>query len=327
MARPIRHVPRDSSRRRLWVYFAVAVFILADVALIAYALNFDRSITTAEQPRPVPTFANQVSSAPPAAPAAESTSVPAAVPIVAVPPTRFLSAVDDTTAWRAVTGECPSSPVAPEFTTDAGVAWTFTNATDQTDVTALQGLIASSESIVQLVGLAAADCEPQFVQTFVGGDTFKSYPEKLEGAWFIDPADRAFVHSPTGDSAAPCPAMIALAPRDAESAAVLCDDQTIFTTTDAAATWSSPMTLAGAVAITASDTGYLAAAVGRAECAGVQLQTITPALISTEQGCFKTAAQPAQLSGTVAVSSASGTIWLWAGDAFTRSADGGVNWE
>lgn len=41
--RPIRHVPRDSSRRRRWVYIAVAVFILVDVLLIAWAISTTRA--------------------------------------------------------------------------------------------------------------------------------------------------------------------------------------------------------------------------------------------------------------------------------------------
>jgi len=39
MARPKRHVPRDASRRRVWVYLAIAVFLAVDVALIVWALT------------------------------------------------------------------------------------------------------------------------------------------------------------------------------------------------------------------------------------------------------------------------------------------------
>ena len=326
MVRPLRHIPRDSSRRRRWVYVAVAVFLLADIALIAFALNSSRPSTTAEAARPAPTFGTQVSGDSAATP--ESSAALAAASTVAVPPTRFLSAVDDTTAWRAVTGECPATSAEPELTTDSGSTWATTNATDPTEVTAPQSLRATSESILEFVGLSGADCAPEFVQTFVSGDTFKSYPEKLDAAWFVDPADRATVHSPAGDVAAPCEAVIALAPRDAKSAAVLCADQAVFTTTAAAETWSSAVTIPGAVNLTATATGYAIAAVGLPACVGVQLIALPEeTLEATPTGCLLVRAPVETMPGNVAISEAADTVWIWAGDTMKRTLDGGIVWQ
>lgn len=324
MARPIRHVPRDSSRRRLWVYLAVGTFLLVDIALIAFALGYTRSTDIAETARPAPSFDAQVTSEP----TATSEAAPASVTVVSVPPARMISAVDDTTAWRAVSGECPATAVVPELTTDAGATWSTRDATAQTEVTAVQTLTATSDSILELVGLAATDCAPQFVQTFVGGDTFKAYPDKLGGAWFVNPADRAVVHSPAGDAAAPCESVIALAPRDAKAAAVLCADQTVFTTEDAAETWSVPATVLGAVNVAATPMGYIFTAVGLADCAGVQLTALSAeSLTIATTGCLLIGAPPETLSGNIAVSEASGTMWLWAGNELKRSSDGGMTWQ
>ena len=326
MARPTRHVPRDSSRRHRWVYLAIAVFVLVDIALIAFALNSARPSATAETARPAPTFGTQATSEPTGTPG--PTGAPVAAPVVAVPPTRFLSAVDATTAWRSTTGECPAATAEPELTTDSGVSWTPTNATDQTEITALQSLIASSGSVVEFVGLSGADCAPEFVQTFVGGDTFKSYPDKLETAWFINPADRAVVHSPAGDAPVPCPAVVAVAPRDRESAAVLCADQTVFTTDDAAETWSEALTVPGVVNLAVTPTGYVGSAVGLSECAGVQLiALLADSLEITPTGCLLADMPVETMPGNVAISEADGTTWLWVGDTLHTSTNGGLAWQ
>lgn len=325
MATPPRHVPRDSSHRRFWVYIAVAAFIAVDVLLIAMALESTRAGEESESAQAANAYG-----------AADDRSIPSSTPmptatiaasvILPVPPARLLSAVDEQTAWRAVSGDCPATPAAPQLTTDGGATWKVTDATGPAGVTALQGLFATSESTVEVVGLAEVGCAPLFVKTFVGGDSFKSYPEQLDRVWYVNQADRASVRSPAGDAKVPCDSVVALAARDERSAAALCADGSLFATADAA-TWSPATSVPGVVSITYADTGYLAAAVGRPECAGVQLLTITATLESTEAGCFETVEPPASLAGNVAVSGAAGTVWLWAGDALVRSVDEGANWE
>ncbi|TFC12019.1 hypothetical protein E3O19_13785 [Cryobacterium algoritolerans] len=328
MAKPPRHVPRDTSRRRVWVYVAVATFVAADLILIVLALGSTRATDAAEVSRPIPTFsaASAVDAAAAPTPTATPTATPAATTVLPLPPTRLLDAVDGQTAWRAQTGPCPATPASPELTTNGGATWKKTDATGTAKVTALQSLMVTSESVVEMVGLAKSDCAPQFVKTFVSGDNYSSYSDKLAGTWFVDPADRATIHSPSGSAKAPCDAVVTLAVRDDKSAAALCADGRLFSTVDAAA-WSPASALPGVVSITDTDTGYLAAAVGRSECAGVQLITLAPARESTEAGCFKAAVQPSGLTGNIAVSGAVGTVWLWAGDAFVRSSDGGATWN
>ena len=324
MAKPPRHIPRDTSRRRMSVYIAVAAFFAVDILLIVLALGSTQVGAESEAPQAIPTFDAVASTS---APTVTPSSTPVAEAILPLPPTRLLGAVDEKTAWRAVTGDCPATPASPELTTDGGATWKKTDATGPAKVTALQRLLVTSESVVEMVVLAKSDCAPQLVKTFVGGDTFKAYPDELDGAWFVDPADRATIHSPSGSAMAPCDAVVSLAVINDKAAAALCADGRLFATEDAAVTWSSPASIPGAVALTATDTGYLAAAVGRAECAGLQLLTLTPTLEATEFGCYKTDAQPASLAGNVAVSTAADTLWLWAVGAFVRSADGGANWQ
>ncbi|TDW30576.1 hypothetical protein [Cryobacterium psychrophilum] len=320
--RPVRHVPKDSSRRRVWVYAAVSAFILFDVALIAFALGTTKADADVA-PGVVPTPSSSVTSTPSASPVPEAAAV-AASTIVAVPATRLLSAVDGTTAWRATTGTCPAAVASPEVTTDSGATWTTTDATGPTDVTSVQALSAQSGSVVEIVGLDIADCAPEFVKTFVGGDNFRAYPGQLDDQWYVDPANRAEVHAPSGASPAPCDAVLALAPRGPAAAAALCDGDQLFVTTDGAATWSPPVSLPGTVNLASTETGYVAAVAGAAGCSGVQIQALSPELAATVSGCLAVAGD---LAGNVALSSAGGTLWVWAGDTVARSADAGATWQ
>jgi hypothetical protein len=316
-----RHVPRDSSRRRGWIYIAIAAFIALDLLLIAWALSTTRADPTGA---PLPS----VEPALPVEPAVTSEPEPivtAEPAITALAPTRILTAVDGNTAWRASTGSCPATAAAPERTTDSGATWTTTDATGPTNVTALLRIMVDGLQTASMVGLSADDCTPQFIKTFVAGSNYASYPEQLAGAWFVDPADRAGIHSPAGDSMAPCDAIIALAPSDAENAAILCSNNDIFTTTDAAATWSGPTVVPGALNLTSTGAGYVVVVVASADCAGLQLLALTEEG-TTVTGCYPMLVQANSLAGNVALSVADGTVWLWAGEALGHSTDGGATW-
>ncbi|MDY7526486.1 MULTISPECIES: hypothetical protein [unclassified Cryobacterium] len=330
MARNVRHVPRDSSRRRVWVYVGVAAFILFDILLILWAINSTRATASGSAPRPIPTYTTA-----PATPVATPTATPRPTPtagadsagIVPVPATRILSAVSATTAWRASTGACPATAATPELTTDSGATWASTDATGPTKVTAVQSLSATSATTVTLIGLTAAGCAPEVVKTFVSGDNYKAYPEQVGTSWYVNPANRAVVHAPAGQHPAPCDAVVSLAPRSDTAAAALCGDGRLFTTTDAAVTWSTPATLPGAIALAPATSGYLVVSAGRPECAGAQLLTVTDALVPTVAGCYAVSTPSTAMAGTVAVSEAAGTIWLWAGEQVVRSTDSGATFK
>ncbi|TFC33849.1 hypothetical protein [Cryobacterium sp. TMT2-14] len=306
------------------VYLAVGAFIAVDIFLVVLALGSHQVETKASAPRTTSTIAAVPRAS---TPTATPTVIPAAELILPLPPTRLLGAVDENTAWRGVTGDCPSTPASPELTTDGGATWKTTDATGPANVTALQRLMVTSASVIEMVGLTETDCAPEFVKTYVGGDNYSSYPDKINGAWYVDPADRATVHSPVGDAKAPCDAVVTLAVRDDESAAALCADGLVFATADAARTWSEPSRAPGVMNLAAAEGGYLAAAVGTVECDGVQLLMLTAALAPSPFGCYPSTASPAKLSGNVTVSETADTMWLWAGDSLARSADGGATWK
>lgn len=313
-----RRPPRDLSRGNLWIYLAVVVFVLLDIALIALAVGSNRADDSGKHPHPIPTFS---ATNPSASPQPSSSAQPTST--TAVAPTRLLAALNAGTAWRATTGACPATPAAAQLTTDSGATWKTTDVTGPTKVTALQRIIATGKSQATMVGLTESGCSPQLVKTFVAGDNYSTYPKELAATWYASPADPSTVHSPSGELAAPC-AVIALAPRDSKSAAVLCADDTVHVTADAAKTWAVSASLPGAMNLATSGDGYLAAVAGAKDCAGVQIVALSAGLVPSVSGCYATVTPSA---GTVALSEAAGTLWLWAGDALSRSTDGGATWR
>lgn len=335
--------PRDPSRRRIWVYVAVGLFLLFDAYLITAALTSTRAdpIASAETP--------QASRAPQTTPAPTPTALPAVL-TSPVPATRILSAASPTVAWRAVSAICPDPLARPEVSTDSGATWTTTDANGPTGVTAIQSIDATNGSVAQLLGFAAADCSAQIVRTFVGGDNYSSANDKLDTAWYVNPTDRSELHGPNGVQPAPCNSVVALSSGPSKrEAAILCADARVFATTDAAASWSAPLSVPGALTLTATPAGYVVlvaqAASGQPTnrpattadatvCRGVGVVDVRlePAgdsagtLIGSSAGCYATAEAPAALAGNVAIASADGTLWLWIGDVTVRSTDGGRTW-
>ena len=325
----------ESSVRRRWLVIGLTTFLALDVVLIGWALAQNdttpvSNLVVSTSPGPEPTSPSP-EPAPSESPAPSATPSASPTPQAdAVPPTRLLSALNGTVAWRSNVGSCPSTPPTPELTTDGGATWTPSNLNAPTDATAIVRIRTLGTELATMVALTGADCAPEFVQTYVGGDNWAVYPDLLAGAWFVNPANRASVHSPQGDRAAPCPSVVDLAGRDETSAAVLCSDHTVFRTTDAGSTWGSSVAVPGSVALASSGNGYAIVTTEQPSCAGVQLLALPEVVDGSEltaSGCFPTTATPDSLAGNIAVSEGDGTVWLWAGDSLVRSSDGGATWQ
>ena len=319
--------PSRAARRRTLLLVGFALFVVADIALAAVALTGARTPadTPANTAAPV---APQSSSAAPS-PSSTPTPIPTVPPVAAVLPTRIIVAADASLAWRATTGACPATQATPEITTNSGAKWTATNATTPTGVRSLQSIAIEGKRVASMIGQAGQDCSVELVRTFVSGTNYEKYPAALAGAWFINPLDRASIHTPAGTFfPAPCKTALVLVHRNASSAAVLCDDQTLHTTKDGGSTWSGSVSIRGALNLAPSAAGYVVAAVGSDACKGVQVLSIAePAeTAATATGCLPTDAPPSTLSGNITLSEGAGTLWLWAGDVLKRSTDGGVSW-
>jgi len=312
---------RNNPGRRRWLVAGMAAFLLFDVGLVIFALTATKPASSAGTVAEAPAAVEPAVVEPLVTPAA-------VVPVettATVPPTRILSALDASTAWRASTGACPAATADPELTTDSGATWESFNASIETDASSILAMNVIDETEVSLVTLNLADCAPQLVSSFVAGNQWKAYPERAAAEWYVDPATPSTVHSPSGDVAAPCAAVVTTAATDDSRAAVLCADASIFTTVDAGATWSAPTSIPGAASLAATAESYEVAVTNPVGCVGVSLVKVSVdgVLDTTARACLAATVNP----GETAVSAAGdGTLWLWAGDAFARSTDGGASW-
>ena len=315
---------KDHIRKRLFVA-GLVVFLLVDAGLVALAL---RPRDTASAPATqMPTA--EASVVPQVTPEPEPTrSSPVTVATIA--PTRILAARDGELAWRATTGPC-GAPALPEFTTDAGETWLETTATGPTGVVSLQSIVIEGPQVASMIGQNPDDCAAMFVRTFVAGDNYAEYSADLDGAWFVNPTDRAVIHSTTGDIPAPCDQVIALAPHSDLRASALCDDGAVYVTADGAQTWSTVAATPGAMTIATVGEGYGVATVGDPTCSGVRLGLFiepgaNPIAPVVPGACVENALSPEALAGQIAMADGAGTLWLWAGDSIVRSSDGGLTW-
>ena len=312
-----------TARRRLLV-IALAVFLLVDVGLVAFALTATKPASSAGTVAAAPTsFPETVEPTATATPTAEPAETLATSTVT---PTRVIAALDATTAWRALTGACPATSAAPEITTDSGVTWEAFNAAAETGATSILSIDVLDDAEASLITLDDVACAPQVVTTFVAGDAWKAYPERVAAEWYVDPSTSGTVHTPAGDVAAPCASVATLAALDNARAAVLCIDASVVTTQDAGFSWSVPSSIPGAAAITATAGGYAVAVANPTGCSGAALVSISEnaAFDSAAIGtCFSSAVN----EGETALSAADdGSIWLWVGDSYARTLDGGASW-
>ena len=307
----------QGSDRRTWLIGA-GIGILAVAALVVSVLALTQyrggPTDAAASPMPSMTFPAPVLTEEPA-----ETSPPE--PVTAVAPTRLLAAQDGAVVYRATVGACPEPRTSFEFSNDGGSTWQAGDVTGSTDSTAALTLSIGGPQFVQMVTLSAQGCAPQYIRSFVSGIDWEVFNSDLPAAWYLNPGTPGTVHSPQGELPTPCEAVAVsgAGPR----AAVLCDDATLVTTTDAATTWGAPIAVPGAAAITLSPIGYRIAVLNSEACLGIQVLEVADGVLSPPGACLSVTAAP----GEVAITTASdGSVYVWAGDTLARSTEGGAQW-
>ncbi|PWC07593.1 hypothetical protein [Mycetocola zhujimingii] len=307
----VRRPQREGLSKR-WSVIGLSLFVVLDVLLVGAALDAQRG----------PEVVEQIQAVPSSPPSAEPTAT-AAVSANAVRPQRVLAAASGDVAWRGTIGPCPGGTAALEYTDDGGATWKTVDPAAETGAAAVVRVVPESESAANVVTLDAG-CSPQLVGTFVAGDAWADHSPRLGSYWYLDPKNVAAIQSPAGMVAAPCSSAVMIATRSTDEAAVLCADETVFRTTDAGSTWSAAIFVPGAVALSGAPDGYIAAVAGQGECGGTSVLAITDSRPGALAGCAGETSAPGQ---TVVSVSDDGTFWLWSGDVFARSTDGGLTWK
>ena len=294
----------------------LAVLGVLVVVLVLVALTQNRSVPDAG--------ATPGATPPPAEPAAadagEATTI---APVSLVVPTRVIAALDAASAVRAHSTACPA-PSTIEATSDSGATW---QPSEVGTIAGVQRIVVDADAFVSLIGLGVAGCAPAYERSFTGGTAWESAPDELGASWFVDPANRAGIHAPAGDVAAPCAAAVQVAVTDEISAGVLCDDGSVHATVDGGASWTSSAPVPGAAAIGAGGEGYRVAVIDQNGCVGAQVVDVTVADGAAQVGAPGACLEARVPAGGVAVDTGGdGSVWVWAGDRIGRSADGGISW-
>jgi len=315
---------RAANRRRLAIVGLVA-FAAVDALLISAVVAQRAPSTDVSAPAPRPATSSPATETDTPEPTPTSTSTPAP-DVAGTVPSRLLSVVDETTAWRTEAGSCPSAgaTVTLERTTDGGATWTPSTVSTEAALTSVDRLQATDPSTAFVVGAGGSECTSTFSQTFSAGQSYVDYPDRLGAAWYVAASDRATVHSPTGSHAAPCAVVATLAVTDDEQAAVLCDDGTLSTTIDAGTTWASPTGVPGTVSVTAGTDGYLLARLGQEGCESVSVAIYETG--AAEAGPVGCAPGDASVPEDVVLATVGDAVWLWAGEDVLVSTDRGASW-
>lgn len=302
---------------------ALAVFVVADVVLVALALGSTAatpgSVGSGPQPSPVTT-----TSPGPAAgggPVASQGAVTGGTPtpsssLVPAPLEVGVVAVDADTAWRFVVGDCAKGGSTVTITRDGGGTW--------------EPMVAPFHATVRIrvrdTGGAFAigsddSCTPRFRQVAKDATAWGS-AMSVPGAWYRDPSDPAVVGTAAGTRAKPCggSAVIDLGVTD-HSAEALCADGRL-RGSQTGETWTGGGTVEGGLALSATPTRTLVARTADG-CTGVEVVDATAP--ETALGCAEVDLATV-VPGHVALAERNGQAWLVAGDAVFRSSGDLSEW-
>lgn len=248
---------------------------------------------------------------------------PVAEPIGLAVPTRVLAAVDEDTLIRATAGTC-ENPGHVEFSANGGETWAVSETFAETTATQVLRILPTRAEFVQIIALDA-NCEPQIYRTEnLGGTWFQ--PVSAAGAWFFDPADPVSIGAPDGAARLPCTAVTLAATED--RAAVVCDDGSVTFTEDRAASWSGEAAVEGILAVTYSDTAFTAALGADETCEGVRVVALEDDGVAAPLGCVEAPLTADALNaGDIALAQPGQSVFVWVGDRFAASTDGGATWS
>ncbi|WP_394550947.1 hypothetical protein ACDF64_10190 [Agromyces sp. MMS24-JH15] len=311
-----------------WVWVGLALFVLVDIALVAWALTADR---TPPLPTPGAVSASQpagdgdgaddpdapadpAASGTPRAPLPTASALPQDLSVAR--PEVVLGARDTEVAYRSSTGTCPGSGAAIELTVDGGATWQPAGIAGASSVTRLE------PGDGQIVDALASDpaCAPTRFRSWVQGSAWLELGAQDLG-WRIE-GDA--VVAPGGGSSTPC-AALQVVPRSDSGALVLCADARVAESGDGGATWATSEPIAGLAGVAAAPDRALVLIERQNGCPGVQVAVLDGALAPGSPGQCMASDAPDGAS-VIAVAGDGSTLWLWTGPVVARSGDFGRTW-
>ncbi|TQL53253.1 hypothetical protein [Subtercola boreus] len=192
-------MPQRSRRRTPWIIAGLTAFILADLALVAFAVSGsgrEQGSVSAVEPTftltPVPSASSTPTpSATAGTPTNTPTATPAPTPSASASPSASPSAptsaatlmgmADSQVGYRATAGTCTGDDTSLdsviELTTDGGATWTNINPTDLR-IRAVEKLVVVDASHVDLLARYGDACTESAVTTYTEGEFWQAYPDR-----------------------------------------------------------------------------------------------------------------------------------------------------
>lgn len=283
--------------------------------LVFLALRPPEPPSTVVTDSPMPTATETATPTQVVTPTAEPTPTTATPPPVASGRERPLDVLNANAAVRAVPGTCPDGGAQIETTTDGGASWTAVG----TPTDLVMRVTWGAADDLWFVGAAAPECASGFSRSSDEGSTWDG-PSDTTGAWHLLPDPEATqLHTPQGDVDSPCagPAL-ELESTSAQQAFVLCEDGSVFSTSDAGQSWGPFGSAPTATAMGVLEGQPIVALPGVADCTGVSLGPPGSEPIACVEDA---AAQALALSFD-----GPGAGYLLAGQGTWVSGDGGETW-
>ncbi|MGN7223892.1 hypothetical protein ACTHQN_13595 [Curtobacterium flaccumfaciens] len=290
---------RSRKSRRPLAIAGIAVFLAVDAVLVGYAMVNGRGAAADNADAAVAVSTPSATRS--ATPTATASGKPAASPTAPQRPTRLISAVSDTIAWRGSAGTCTPNgggQAAVELSTDSGANWAQH---EVPGLSSISRISATSADQLFVVGQRADTCELTLAVTYSGGASFADRAEDLASAWYVDPADTSRVHTPGDTLESPCPDVLELGVESPTSASVRCADGSLMSTQSGGTTWV-PRDGLEAVRALSSD-GAIALSGDDASCRVIDIASGAPL------------ADPADACDDVALAYSDAATWIWSGQS------------
>lgn len=296
---------RRSVSRKVWIALGLVAFVAVDILLVALALGWGR-----DDPQPAGWQASSETS-PQDEDDSEDTpdEPPPPEPDEAQAVPRFLSVVSETVAWRSEGGACEERGEI-ELTVDGGETWGSAYPPADglgrplwlsgADYTAVQTAIASGDN-----------CLADGVRTYDSGATWIQEDQVVANSVFVDPRDSSWMMWGGERIEGPCSDITQVAVTGGVASAV-CQDGSLWNRGSQSG-WNQTG-LDAVVAVGGSD-GRRIAAVESTECDGLALVEFGNELVQPLTCIAKQPGEPA------AVDLQGETLWVWAGDQVSVSAN------
>lgn len=302
-----------SSSQRALVLGGLALFLIFDVVLVGLALGANRAPSADRTQRPLATFDPTT----PPRPTATATEEPAAPVVDTV---RFLATTDGQVLLRSTGGTCASVPPVVERSLDAGVTWGQipTNGVDARQVLALT---SDDDGGLRLLAATGDDCAVNGFSSTDSGDSWTADPAVPPAVSYVA-ADGTVVVSGQ-PVAAPCPAVQTL--NTSATRTVAACTAVVAEWDPAAAAWTTTP-YAGVHALATDGDRLLYVARGVTGCNGLGALGVSGVPAPFANAAVVGCAAGADVTAPAALALDGSNAWLWVGDAFFRSADGGATW-